>query len=322
MTMKTGSLAARISLTLLVLVAAPLWADDVAGSKDHPAIDMRYPDATIVDYKETAFDEYKLLTGKVLERDKQPPTFEAIEGKVTSLTYEIPAERSTLEVMRNYEIAFKDLGFQVLFQCKNADCGGRAFNHQVVPYRAGFAENYEDQRFRAARLDRDEGSVYASLYITKNYSAGGATKNRVYVRLDVIETTPMQTGMRVKKADELAGEIAQKGKAVIHSILFATDSAEILPSSRPALAEVSKLMKSDPKLAVLVVGHTDNQGALAHNRDLSERRAKAVVVDLVSRYGIASSRLSGHGVGFLSPVAPNTTDEGRKLNRRVELVRR
>jgi len=57
------------------------------------------------------------------------------------------------------------------------------------------------------------------------------------------------------------------------------------------------------------------------NRDLSNRRAAAVVGALGGRFGISSQRLFPLGCGFACPAAPNTTDEGRAKNRRVELVR-
>lgn len=75
-------------------------------------------------------------------------------------------------------------------------------------------------------------------------------------------------------------------------------------------------------LSVYVVGHTDSQGTFAHNRSLSENRANAVVDELSANYGVARSRLEGHGVGPLAPQASNNDDSGRAKNRRVVLVAR
>jgi outer membrane protein OmpA-like peptidoglycan-associated protein len=80
------------------------------------------------------------------------------------------------------------------------------------------------------------------------------------------------------------------------------------------------LLKQDPKLKLHVVGHTDSVGELKFNMDLSRRRADAVVKELTTKHGVASARLRSDGVGPLSPVASNKTDEGRAKNRRVELV--
>jgi outer membrane protein OmpA-like peptidoglycan-associated protein len=73
-------------------------------------------------------------------------------------------------------------------------------------------------------------------------------------------------------------------------------------------------------MRVFIVGHTDSQGAYEHNMTLSRQRAEAVAAALSSSYRIARDRLYTAGVGYLAPVGSNATDEGRALNRRVELV--
>jgi OmpA-OmpF porin, OOP family len=72
--------------------------------------------------------------------------------------------------------------------------------------------------------------------------------------------------------------------------------------------------------AVYVVGHTDSQGQFAHNAELSQKRAEAVVQALTSTYQVAPARLTAKGIASLSPVASNSDDAGRAQNRRVELV--
>ncbi len=68
------------------------------------------------------------------------------------------------------------------------------------------------------------------------------------------------------------------------------------------------------------MGHTDASGSLAANIALSERRAEAVADALVDRLGADRGRIVAEGVGFLSPIASNQTEEGRQQNRRVEVV--
>jgi outer membrane protein OmpA-like peptidoglycan-associated protein len=70
------------------------------------------------------------------------------------------------------------------------------------------------------------------------------------------------------------------------------------------------------------VGHTDNVGDVAANLKLSKNRGEAVKQYLVSRYKIEAIRLTGDGVGQLCPVSSNDTEAGRKLNRRVEIVKK
>jgi outer membrane protein OmpA-like peptidoglycan-associated protein len=86
------------------------------------------------------------------------------------------------------------------------------------------------------------------------------------------------------------------------------------------LDEIAKLLRAQPQLNVVIVGHTDSQGTYDYNMDLSRRRADAVAAELARSYKIANTRLKTAGVGFLAPIGSNASDDGRALNRRVELV--
>ena len=122
-------------------------------------------------------------------------------------------------------------------------------------------------------------------------------------------------------ADEMAQEINATGHVALYGIFFDTNSDQLKSESRPTIDEIGKLMKNDKSLKLIIVGHTDNEGSLDHNLDLSKRRAMTVVNELVSAHGIAASRLTPSGAAFLAPVASNDTDAGRAKNRRVELVK-
>jgi outer membrane protein OmpA-like peptidoglycan-associated protein len=120
----------------------------------------------------------------------------------------------------------------------------------------------------------------------------------------------------------LSKQIAPTQKRIrIYGIHFDVDSAVIQPRSEPVIAEIAQLMKANPGLRFQVEGHTDSDGGAAYNLALSQRRAQAVVNDLVTRYGIARSRLVAKGFGLSKPVASNATEAGKALNRRVELLR-
>ena len=106
---------------------------------------------------------------------------------------------------------------------------------------------------------------------------------------------------------------------VVH---FRFDKSFVEPCMRPVLRDVMKRAREHADEKVVVVGHTDNKGTLEYNLDLSLRRAQSVVAALTSDFAVARSRLDARGVGFLAPVAPNTTEENRAKNRRVQLVPR
>jgi outer membrane protein OmpA-like peptidoglycan-associated protein len=125
----------------------------------------------------------------------------------------------------------------------------------------------------------------------------------------------------VADAAALSSGLAKNGHMVVDGILFDTAKADLKPESKAALEQISKMLKQDPKMKVYVVGHTDNVGGLASNMDLSKRRSAAVVQALTSQYGVPADRLAPYGDGPYAPVASNDTEDGRSLNRRVELVK-
>jgi OmpA-OmpF porin, OOP family len=139
--------------------------------------------------------------------------------------------------------------------------------------------------------------------------------------LKIIEKKAM-TQEVVANAKSLANDISATGHASVYGIHFDFNKATVKPDSEPTLKEITKLLKQNPKLNLYVVGHTDNVGKIDYNMQLSNARAEAVVKALTTRYGVSQRRLDPHGVGPLAPVASNETEEGRALNRRVELVGR
>lgn len=106
--------------------------------------------------------------------------------------------------------------------------------------------------------------------------------------------------------------------AVIHGIRFGFDSAEILPASAPILAELASGLKAEAAGAMIIEGHTSSEGSDRYNQTLSERRAQAVVADLTRR-GVPAAKLRAVGIGEARPIAAETTEAGRSLNRRVEV---
>lgn len=289
----------------LLLTLASLPAQLLAN--DHPLI-KPYPGSRGGITAQRDFDEYELMTGPI--KDQKLSKSQHLEGKVTEIHYSIPDGRSVLEVYRNYEAALKQAGFEILFACKGRECGtgGR------VPVKGlGTILVWGDMpRVLTARLARPEGDAYVALHIPNPGSE---------VIINVVEVKPMETGKVGVNAASLASGIGKSGHVAVYAILFDTGKWEIKPESEPALAEIAKVLKQDPALKLYVVGHTDNVGALAMNKDLSQRRAAAVMDALVIRHGISAGRLNADGVGPLAPVASNDTEEGRAKNRRVELVK-
>ncbi|MGR3291257.1 MAG: OmpA family protein [Paracoccaceae bacterium] len=102
-------------------------------------------------------------------------------------------------------------------------------------------------------------------------------------------------------------------------ILFAFDSTVLRNTLRGDLAALADHLQRYPGSSVDVVGHTDNTGSAAYNRDLSARRANAVAAVLIAN-GVSGARIRSIGMGEDQPLASNLTVSGRAQNRRVEII--
>lgn len=107
-------------------------------------------------------------------------------------------------------------------------------------------------------------------------------------------------------------------KLIIENLLFSTASAA-LPSFVPELSLIAEFLRKKPNVSLLVEGHTDIVGTDEINNSLSLKRAESVKNYLVAK-GIDAKRIKTKGYGEKQPIASNSTDEGRRLNRRTELV--
>ena len=101
---------------------------------------------------------------------------------------------------------------------------------------------------------------------------------------------------------------------------FDLDSAALRPDAEAIVHDLARWLNADRTVALVeVAGHTDDQGGVTYNQQLSEQRARAVRDALLAR-GVAPERLVARGYGLSRPVSADTTDAARQANRRVELV--
>ncbi|MBS3819396.1 DUF4892 domain-containing protein [bacterium] len=289
--------------------------EDVEGSEDHPMI-SRYEGSYIKGYEHYDYD--RLVLGyKTDDGEKKEIT---AEGEVTRIAYLAPKGLSSLQVHRNYLIALKNAGFEILFNC--LDEGGEECHWLYWDYDINIGGTKDlfhgkDYHYFLARLSDPEGDVYVSAHTVLRGDKHPATA------LQVVEEKPMETDkVQVEiDAETMANDIDEKGSVRIYGIYFDTDKATIKKKSETALAEIAKLLKQNPELKLGVVGHTDATGDVEYNMDLSQQRAESVVKFLTSEHGIAEDRLTPRGLGPWAPVASNEDEDGRARNRRVELIK-
>jgi outer membrane protein OmpA-like peptidoglycan-associated protein len=121
---------------------------------------------------------------------------------------------------------------------------------------------------------------------------------------------------------ELNGTMDEQGLKMVvpGGVLFALDGEEIPDSAHDTLAKVAELIDMYDGRPVRIVGHTDALGDSAYNKTLSARRAGLVKQFFVDRFDVEEARLATEGMGEARPIASNATLEGRRANRRVEVL--
>ena len=105
----------------------------------------------------------------------------------------------------------------------------------------------------------------------------------------------------------------------LSDILFDVNQATLKPGAASNVQKIAAILNQYPNYNISVEGHTDSQGSDAYNQSLSDRRAAAVRLQLISG-GVPEARISSKGFGESQPVASNDTPAGRQQNRRVEVI--
>jgi len=273
-----------VALAALAIASTAFGQSDAEGSQDFPGI-TRMPNTFLQAYNHLKFDAFKFPIATVHNQSQ----YQSVEGERYFIRYNVKQgfERtSALQEIRNYENAAKAAGGQVVWDLMNGSYSGEA----TFKLHKGSSEIW----------------VYLNAY-TGQYE------------LNIVEKQAMAQEVTVDAA-AMASSIADTGSVAIYGINFDTAKSDIKPDSEPAIDQIAKLLTDNPTLKVYIVGHTDMVGDAASNVRLSQARAQSVITALVSKHGVAVSRLIAFGAGPYAPVASNKTDEGRAKNRRVELV--
>ena len=247
-----------------------------------------------------------------------------IEGKTDALT-EIGAELARQLTTEGYE---------VVFRCETKDCGGFdfRFNTLVLPPPDMFVD-LSNFRFLSARRETEQGVEAVGLMLSRTSKAA---------MLQVVSVSPMNpTNPSIEEqgsssafvlvpppprlaeqvgAEEVGKLLTEQGHVILPALTFETGSSELADGRYTALEALATWLLQDSTRKVALIGHTDSQGALERNIELSQSRATAVTKYLVEKYKIDPEQLVADGVGYLAPIASNATEQGRQTNRRVEVI--
>jgi outer membrane protein OmpA-like peptidoglycan-associated protein len=126
--------------------------------------------------------------------------------------------------------------------------------------------------------------------------------------VDSIDTPPVRETQSAKPKEIL----------ILSNVLFETNRADLKQAHLPELDGLCSKMLQNARWTLVITGHTDNLGSMAHNQQLSANRANTIA-EYLQKKGIDAKRIQKKGAGSTQPIATNQTLEGREKNRRVEI---
>jgi len=319
---------------VVLIFLASGYGREASDGNEHPAL-PHVPGSKVVASERKEQGEMTIPLERVVF-DLQTQKFNnfktvSASGLLTRTLYELPAQSNPQEAVRFYETSLREAKGEILFSGAEGslDNGDDRFVDQVyhgrIPDRIyNLLLLNRENAYLAGRYNWNGRDVYVQVYTFAN-SEGRSTslvrKGRVSALVETVEAGPAHPPTPLVTSEQMADEINRTGRIALYGLYFDTGRTDLKSESKPTLEQIADLLKREPNLKLLVVGHTDNVGNFETNRDLSQRRAESVVNALVTGFGIAPDRLIPFGVSYAAPVASNATPEGRSQNRRVELVR-
>jgi len=180
---------------------------------------------------------------------------------------------------------------------------------------------------RGTALVESIGSISGSA--TANWTADGlpiwaqvqVNNSGATYTLNIVEEQAMLQNVELT-AMELGQKLDERGAVAVHGIEFEAGTSVIKPESEAVLAQIAELLGSNEELKVEIQAYTDNVGDKTANVMLSKSRAIAVKEYLVTIHQATPAQMTTAGLGDAKPVGDNATEEGRTLNRRIELVKK
>jgi outer membrane protein OmpA-like peptidoglycan-associated protein len=174
------------------------------------------------------------------------------------------------------------------------------------------AQRKQAESARAAELSAEEADQARRLAESRASEAEYARREADLAGEQITSLTRQLENLQLRETE--SGVVVTLG-----DVLFASGQTQLVEGGRSSLEEVVDLLQTEPDKKIRVEGHTDSSGEAETNLQLSEQRAQAVREALIS-LGVDSERISALGMGEDFPIASNEDEEGRALNRRVDVI--
>ncbi len=248
-----------------------------------------------------------------------------IEGAVSARAWRVRAGLTAQQIVRPIREALETAGWDIVLDCADVECGGFdfRFSTRVVPAPSMFVDIGAYRFVSAIGPDGSGIGVLAS----SDAAAG-------YLQIITASDDPLKTPATVETSvapvsdrpvatlidGDLIKTLETNGHVVLADLVFASGAASLAPGRVASLDRLADYLDQYPDRRILFVGHTDAEGSLEANQNLSRRRAQAALSYMREVHDLPVNRVGAEGAGFLSPVASNLTEAGRQANRRVDAV--
>ena len=199
---------------------------------------------------------------------------------------------------------------------------GTVLNQQTGKVPEDASVTYEDlsngKVLGQAKPDPTTGKYKLVLPYGKNYGITAKAKGLIPTSTNLDLTTARGRYLELDDRDLSMVPLVKGNTATINNLFFDLGKATLKPESEPELKRILQVMKENNALVIEISGHTDNTGSDEINNKLSLERANAVRENIL-KGGIDQARIKTRGYGKSKPKADNATEEGRQINRRVEI---
>ena len=246
----------------------------------------------------------------------------SVSGPFSQQAWRIEAPGlTTLQILAPLKVQLQSGDYDILFECDTETCGGFDFRFaQDIVAEPDMHVDLGQFRYLAAQKD----GLSIALIISTSANAGFVQITTV--GKGALKTQPTQDAGQSLQAERapsnlpIGRALEDLGFTELTDLEFETGSSKLAEGEFASLVALSEYLRANPDRKIALVGHTDSEGSLDGNIALSKRRAASVLERLVGVHNVSRGQLDAQGMGYLSPVDTNLTEDGRRANRRVEAI--